>query len=115
MSPKKKTTILTYLWSKSLLAPKERHVCPTVKDSFARVDENTKETQHPFDFVFSEYSNVGVPLCYHAYMTPFSDHKDDEGIILNPRSILRMRPESDEVPWTKLRFELKVTKQSSIG
>lgn len=54
-----------------------------------------------FEFVSSESSSEDVPLCYYAYMTPFLDHKDKEGIILNPR----MRVERDEVPWTELRFE----------
>lgn len=40
-------------------------------------------------------------------MTPFLDHKDGEGIVLNPRSILRMRVERTKVPLAELRFESK--------
>lgn len=40
-------------------------------------------------------------------MTPFLDHKDNEGILPNPMSILRMRVEMAKVPWIKLLFEIK--------
>lgn len=48
--------------------------------------------------------------CVHD---PFLDHKDGEGVILKPKTILRMRVEGVEVPQTELSCESKSQKQSS--
>lgn len=58
-----------------------------------------------------------MPLNYHSFMTPLLDYKDGEGIFLKPRSILRMRMEKDEVPWSELRFDtnLKITHFRQLG
>lgn len=50
------------------------------------IDEDPMEAQPPFKFIPCESSSEDVPLFSHAYMTPFLDHKDGEGIILNPKS-----------------------------
>lgn len=41
------------------------------------------------------------------YKTPFMDHKEGEGILVNPRSILRIKVERTKVCWIELRFEAK--------
>lgn len=48
-------------------------------------------------------------------MTPFIDHKEGEGIYINPRSILRMRIERVKVPWTELMFETKSQSNSPFA
>lgn len=38
-------------------------------------------------------------------MTPFLDHNDGAGIVLNPRSIMQVSVERVEVPWSELRSQ----------
>lgn len=40
------------------------------------------------------------------------EHKEGEGIMISPRSILRMRVESAEVCWNDVRFEAKAQTNS---
>lgn len=42
-----------------------------------------------------------------AYKSPFMDQKEGKGIFINFMSILRMRIDRAEVPWTELRLKTK--------
>lgn len=42
------------------------------------------------------------------HQVPFLDHKDGEGMLNHPRSILRMRVEKGEVCWSDVDFESEV-------
>lgn len=50
----------------------------------------------------------GTPLSHHVEQTLFRDSKDGEGLITNPRSILWMRVEMEEVPWFDILLKSKV-------
>lgn len=78
MSPENKTTLLTYLGSNDLPVPSKRHVWPEylTVNLFGREQTKTPWKQ-------------------------FLDHKDGEGIILIPISILRMRVERAKCPGQK--------------
>lgn len=76
-------------------------------DPFWKGRWRSHKTQTHYEFVSSKSLSKDVPLCYHVFMTPLMDHKDDEGIILKEGLFLRIRVEKAEVPWTKLTFESK--------
>lgn len=62
-----------------------------VKDIFrAKVEENTTET----DVLFEQTSSSSEESVKPA---PFEDHKEEEDILICPRSILGMRVESVEI------------------
>lgn len=67
----------------------------------------------------NEMHEAGIPFesmdedKHHDYQTLFGDHPEGEGIIVDPRSILRMRIEKVEVPWSDLRFETKAQSHRS--
>lgn len=43
----------------------------------------------------------------HEYLSLFDKHTKGEGLLIAPRSILRMRVKKGELPWADLRFESK--------
>lgn len=70
-------------WTKALV----------VKDYFwDQVEKNKTEVSFPFE---QSLSSSGEATLEHQ--APFMDHKGREGILLHPRSILRMRVEKGEV------------------
>lgn len=52
---------------------------------------------------------------HYVYETSIEDHLEVEGISVDPRSMLRMRIESAEVPWSNLRFEFKTQSHQSYN
>lgn len=60
-----------------------------------------------FELVHSESTGSGTPLSHHVYKTLFTDNGDDEGSIIGPRSILKMRVERKEVLWCDILSESK--------
>lgn len=75
-----------------------------MKDKFWKIaDEDRTEAQPPF----KQSSDSSRKNISSAQRTPFMDHKEGDGIFINPRSILRMRIEMAEVPWTELKFKTK--------
>lgn len=105
MSPKKK--IITYPNLKAYPMATSRHIwseCVVVKDLFWKLaNDNQTEAQIPLEQSSHSYGESATP----EYKTLFMDHKEGEGIFVNPRSILRMRRERVEVAWTELRLETK--------
>lgn len=76
-----------------------------VKDHlWKKVEENRIKAQISFEPSSDSSGQSAIP----DYKTPFVDHKEGEGVFINPRSILRM---------TKLRFEsnLKAILFSRVG
>lgn len=59
-----------------------------------------------FELVDSESTGSETPLSHHVCKM-FTDKGDDEGSIIGPRSILRMRVEREEVPWCDILLEPK--------
>lgn len=43
----------------------------------------------------------------HHYLMPFDDHPEEDGILTNPRSIMKMRVEKGELPWADLRIQIQ--------
>lgn len=80
--------MLTYPGSNIVPLPTKRDVwpqCPVSKDSFwVMDDERPLETTILLESVDEEE---------HVYQTLFEDHPEGEGIIVDPRPILRMRIE----------------------
>lgn len=48
-----------------------------------------------------------ITLSHHTYQAVFEDHNHKEGIVVNPRPVLRMRIERNEATWSVLQFESK--------
>lgn len=51
------------------------------------------DAQPQFEELSSNSSSENVFSGNHKHMTPFLDHKEGEGIFINPTSILRVRIE----------------------
>lgn len=75
------------------------------------------EARPPFEFVDFKSTVSGTSLAPHFYITLFRDSKDGEVFVINPRSILRMRVESEEALLCDIPFESKfsVIKLSTNG
>lgn len=54
------------------------------------------------NYLFSNRSIPLVGITSPKFKTPIIDHKEGEGIFINPKSMLRMRIEKAEVPWVEL-------------
>lgn len=82
----------------------DRHLQPqsvVVKDNFwVMVEENRTQAQVSFEQSSDSSSESAFSKC----KTPFMDQQEGEGILINPRSILRIRLERVEVHWTEVRF-----------
>lgn len=73
-------------------------------DQFWKVaNENRTKAQLPFE----QASNSSNEITFLEYKTPFMDHEEGETVFTSSTSILRMRIERAEVPWTELQFEEK--------
>lgn len=70
-------------------------------------DEEHMEAQPMFQQLSSDLSDETVSSVNREHITPFLVYKGGEGIFINPRTILRIRIEITEVPWTELRIEEK--------
>lgn len=83
-----------------------------VKDYFwAQVEKNRTEADVPFE----HFSVSSGSAALRDHQTPFMDHKEGEGIIIHPRSVLRMRVEKGEVCWSDIDFEAKSQTNASFG
>lgn len=64
-----------------------------MKDLFwAKVDQNKTEADIPFE----QSSSASGEISTAKYKVPFMDHKESEGILIHPRSILRIRVEKEK-------------------
>lgn len=59
------------------------------------MEKNKTEANVPFEQSLG--SSKKATLCDHQ--TPFMDHKEGEGILIHPKSVLRMRVEKGEFCW----------------
>lgn len=109
MSQKKKTSLLTYLGPR-LYQSSQKDMSSRMLNRewlvLEEADEDPMEAQPPLEFVSLNLLE-DILLCYHSYMTPILNHKDGAGIVLNPRSIPRIRVERAEVPLIERTFESK--------
>lgn len=53
------------------------------------------EADIPFEQSFSSFKESVDP----SYKTPLTDYKEGNGVLISPRSILRMRVERAEICW----------------
>lgn len=51
----------------------------------------------------------------HTYQALFGDRHNGERVVINPRSMLRMRVKQAEIAWTEFRFESKVQSHQSYN
>lgn len=67
------------------------------------MEKNKTEADIPFEQSSDSYGSA-VPRDHQA---PFMDHEEGNGILIEPRSILRMRVEKGEVSWSDIEFKVK--------
>lgn len=78
-----------------------------VKDSFwSTVGELALGVTAPFESVRGDNKEVNKTL--------FKDSNEGEGVLISPRSILRMSMEKAEAAWTKKSSRVQVTEQSHV-
>lgn len=74
---------------------------PFVKDNFwERVRQAPVEAEVPFE----SRGSAGV---VQSFQTLYRDHSEGHGVTIPPRSVLRMRMERSELPFSLMRFESK--------
>lgn len=79
----------------------ESHVA---KDYFsAQVEKNKTEA----DILFVQSSDSSGSAIPRGHQTPFGDNEEGKGIMVEPRSILRMRVEKGKFCWSDIDFEAK--------
>lgn len=62
----------------------------------------------PFEHVVREDEDEDTTqLSHFMYHNVIGDHNHGEGVVINPRSLLRMMVERNKDGWSELRFELK--------
>lgn len=75
-----------------------------------KVEENMTRADVPF-----EQSSSSSGENVSSYKTPFLDHKKGEGILINHRSVLKMRIQKVKLCWTNTKFEAKSQKNSKFA
>lgn len=67
------------------------------------MEKNTTKADVPFEQSFDS-SGSGIP---RGHQTPFEDHDEGKDVMVEPRSVLRLRVEKGEFRWSDIVFEAK--------
>lgn len=115
MAPKKNMALLTISSSNTVLVPTPRHTLLehlVVKNSFwVKALNEPVEANFVFEYRSSYSSGSGTLDSNPPEL--FRDNNNGEGLVIPPRSFLKMRVEREKVPFCGIRFQSKMQRHEA--